>query len=111
MRRRAPGRAAEDRAYAALRAELLPGTCEVCPPLEAAGVEVPRSPHLGTELHHRRKRSAAGALPERGNVLVSCHTGNMLVEEYPLQAHAAGVVLREGDPEWEAMSARTWRKP
>jgi hypothetical protein len=111
VRRRALNKADEDRAYRALRAALLPGACEVCARLEAFGVPTPHgsSPHRGDELHHRRKRSASGALAERANVLVSCHEGNMLVEAYPVEAHRADLVVREGDPEWSALSSRTWR--
>lgn len=115
MRRRAPARASEDAAYSALRALLVPGPCEVCPPLIAAGLELDRPVRLtcgriGTELHHRRKRSSSGALANRDNVVVSCHDGNMAVEQYPVQAEHAGLVVREGHPEWDALSARTWRK-
>lgn len=106
-------RAAEERAYRELRAWLLPGQCEVCALLERAGVTTSYGsrPHYGGELHHRRKRSSSGALAERGNVLISCHEGNALVERYAERARSIGsqLVLREGDAEWEAMSKRAWR--
>ena len=57
----------------------------------------------------RGKRSSSGALALRGNVVRVCHACNMAVEAYPEVARKAGLVLREGDPEWEAMSARAWR--
>lgn len=63
-----------------------------------------------TELHHRRKRSSAGALAHRDNAVPACHDGNMAVEDHPLVAREARMVLREGDPEWDEFSARTWRK-
>jgi hypothetical protein len=114
VKRRAPARAGEDRAYAALRAELLPGPCEVCAPLIAAGEALTEPVRLecagrATELHHRRKRSSSGALANRDNVVRSCHDGNMAVEHYPVQAEHAGLVVREGHPEWDALSSRTWR--
>lgn len=111
MRARARNHRDEDRAYAALRRLLLPGTCQVCARLHAAGVPTPHGldPHRGTELHHRRKRSSTGALAEPANVLVSCHEGNQLVEAYPVEAHRVDLVVREGDPEWAALGARAWR--
>ena len=62
-----------------------------------------------TELHHRRKRSSAGAKANPANVVPSCHDGNMAVEDHPLVARAAGMVVREGDAEWDALSTRAWR--
>lgn len=109
MRRRSPNRASEDEAYAALRHELIPGRCQVCPRLAQHGLVI-ECAGTGYELHHRRKRSSAGALANRDNVLVSCHDGNMAVEDHPTIARAAGLVIREGDDEWEALSARAWRK-
>lgn len=61
-------------------------------------------------LHHVRKRSAAGALMNPANVLASCSACNAgWVEDNPLLAHEAGLVVREGDPEWDALGARVWR--
>lgn len=121
MRRRAPARANEDRAYAALRQELLGGACEVCPPLFAAADRLAAQGVLlaplqltcggrATEIHHRRKRSSSGAIAHRDNCVPSCHDGNMAVEAHPTVAREAAMVLREGDPEWEALSVRAWRK-
>lgn len=113
MRARAPGRAAEDRAYAELRRRLLgtddaPVPCEVCPTLAAAGVEVSCTTRA-TELHHRRKLSASGARAHPYNVVPSCHNGNQAVERWPIEARSVGLAVREGDPDWEALSARAWR--
>lgn len=120
MRRRAPARADEDAAYAELRHELLPGRCDVCAPLAAAAAEMdaeegttttlPRCTGTATELHHLRKRSSSGALAERDNVRRSCHDGNQAVERHPRQAERAGLVIREGHPDWDRFSSRTWRK-
>lgn len=79
----------------------------------AARLEVPLRLVCGgraTELHHRRKRSSSGAIAHRDNVVPSCHDGNMTVEDQPLVAREAGMVLREGDDDWERFSARLWRK-
>ena len=65
--------------------------------------EAYRPPHL-------RKRSSAGALANPANVVPVCHACNMAIEDHPAAARAAGLVVREGDPEWEALSARTWRQ-
>lgn len=113
MRPRAKRWASEDAAYRALRAWLLPGQCEVCVLLESAGVETTygSKPHYGGTLHHRRKRSSSGALADRANVLVACAEGNATVERYPERARSVGtqLVVREGDPEWDALSSRAWR--
>lgn len=110
MRRRSLRHTVEDEAYRLLRDALLPGRCEVCPRWRRVGVETGCN-GTGGELHHRRKRSSAGALAHRENVLVSCNRGNLLVEDEPELAYKAGLVLRPEDgAEWEAMSARLWRK-
>lgn len=120
MRRRSPRHADEDEAYRQLRAQLLGQPCQVCPPLleaarqmlERGAITRPLELTCGgrsTECHHRRKRSSAGALAEPANVVASCHDGNMAVEAHPLVALEAGLVVREGHPEWDALSARTWR--
>lgn len=121
MRHRAKRHASEDEAYKQLRLQLLGGSCEVCGPMLAASADLVasgeiaapirlRCTRVATEIHHRRKRSSAGALAHRDNATPSCHDGNMAVEHYPLVARAAGMVLREGDPDWERLSSRAWRK-
>lgn len=114
-------RAIENEEYEQLRARLLPGPCKVCGPLLAADAELAieqpdlirvrvRCDGTATELHHRRKRSSAGAYTNPANVVPSCHAGNMAVEHYPIHARHAGLAIRPGHPEWEALSARAWRK-
>lgn len=120
MRARALARADEDAAYRALRHELLPGPCEVCGPLAVAAAEMdaeegtttrlPTCAGTATQLHHLRKRSSSGALAERDNVRRSCHDGNQAVERHPRQAERAGLAIREGHPDWDRFSSRTWRK-
>ena len=115
MRRRAPGRASEDEAYQQLRLQLLGGQCMVCPAMHAAAARLEVQLRLvcggrATELHHRRKRSSSGAIAHPDNVVPSCHDGNMSVEDQPTIARAAGMVLREGDDDWERLCARLCRK-
>lgn len=62
-----------------------------------------------TCLHERRKRSDAGSIINRANVLPACYVCNGYVESYPILAHELGLVLRPGDWEWEAMSVRNDR--
>lgn len=103
-------RARDERDYRALRARLLPGTCEACPKLAAEGIETKPNPHRGDTLHHRRKRGASGALANPANVIVACNYANAeLIESHPIEAKRAGLVVREGHPEWEALSSRAWR--
>lgn len=83
--------------------------------MHAAAAALGRELHLvcgrwSTELHHRRKRSSAGALAHEDNVVPCCHDGNMAVEDQPLIAREAGLVVREGDDDWERLSSRAWRK-
>lgn len=114
MRARAKRHASEDQAYRDLRARLLGGPCEVCPAMHAAAARLERTITLvcagrSTELNHRRKRSSAGALANPDNVQPCCHAGNQAVEHWPEVAHEAGTVVREDDPEWDALGARAWR--
>lgn len=111
MKRRADRHADEDEAYRLLRWQLLPGPCLAGPKLaELNLVLAGRCTKDATELHHLRKRSSAGALANPANVVPVCHACNMAIEDYPVAARAAGLVVREGDPEWEALSARSWRQ-
>lgn len=80
-----------------------PRACEVCPRLEAAGVLV-RCGGRATAWHELRKRSANGSIVNRANVTPTCTFGNEAVETFPIQARQAGLVVREGDPQWEALS-------
>ncbi len=105
-------RTGEQRKYDALRARLLPPgewhPCELGERFASAGFRLCTG--QATELNHRRKRSANGALADPANVERSCHACNMLAESEPEVAHALGIVVREGDPEWDALSARAWRQ-
>lgn len=59
--------------------------------------------------HERRKCSSGGSRLNRDNFVAACQPCNSLIEEWPIEAHAAGLVVREGDPEWEALSKRNDR--
>lgn len=64
-----------------------------------------------SELHHLRKRSSSGALCNPANVIVTCHHCNVVsIESFPIEARLAGLVVREGDPLWDSLSARAWRQ-
>lgn len=52
--------------------------------------------------HHRRKASAAGAYSV-DNLVTLCAQHNAWVEDHPRLARDLGLVVREGDPEWEAL--------
>lgn len=98
--------------YDALRERLLsPYWVDGCEYQPKCGAEFSSScTFVATELHHLRKRSSAGALCNPANVRTVCHECNMDIEDRPEAAEAAGLVVREVHPEWEALSARAWRK-
>ena len=81
--------------------------CEVCPILRRKGIET----HCAGEIqgiHERRKRSSAGSLIQRGNLLASCNWGNEFIEQEPALVRAktgCALVLRSGDPEWDVMGS------
>lgn len=56
-------------------------------------------------LHERRKRSAKGSLTNPANLVAACDVGNGWVEDWPIQAHRLGLVVRPGDDEWFALAA------
>lgn len=105
-------RTVEQREYDALRARLLPPgewvPCELGERFASAGFRLCTGE--ATELNHRRKRSAQGALANPANVEPCCHSCNMLTEAEPDVAKELGIVVRPGHPEWDALSARAWRQ-
>lgn len=87
-------------------------TCEVCPVLAEAGVPVFCSGRI-EGLHERRKSSSGGSRSNPENLIPACNIGNGYVEDQPLITRAltgTRLVVREGDDEWESLSARAWRK-
>ena len=81
--------------------------CEICPVLEYHGCD--DFNHCTGKidgLHELRKRSAGGSLVNRNNLVPACNYGNGWIEDNPLLAHEFGLVVREGDPEWERLGKR-----
>lgn len=65
----------------------------------------PRCQGHATGLHERRKRSSQGSLVNPANLVPACNIGNGWVEDWPIQAHRLGLVVRPGDDEWFALAA------
>lgn len=71
--------------------------CELGPLLRAVDGSWRGCGGVMSGLHHLAKRSAGGALSDRGNVMRACSPCNGFVEDHPLLAHEAGLVLRSAD--------------
>lgn len=54
-------------------------------------------------LHELRKRSAGGSLTNLDNLRRACNRCNCWVEDHPVTARRLGLVVRSGDPTWEAL--------
>lgn len=82
-------------------------SCEISPVLEHYGCDDSKHCRGKIEgLHELRKRSAGGSLVNRQNLIPACNWCNSWVEDNPLLAHEWGLVVREGDPEWERLGKR-----
>lgn len=82
-------------------------SCEIGPVLDHHGIAESVNCRNKIEgLHELRKRSAGGSLVNRNNLIPACIPCNGWVEDYPAVAHELGLVVREGDPEWDALGAR-----
>lgn len=79
--------------------------CEVGPALKRVCDAYDDCTGRAQTLHERRKRSAGGSVLKLANVMPSCFICNDAVENIPMIhfAQAAGVVVREGDPEWDEL--------
>lgn len=111
-------------------------SCEVCPRIELGARAVvaaanllarlgghPPSGFVSTGLthcahriqglHERRKSSSGGSRENDANLIPACNWGNGWIEDHPAAARAVPglptLVVREGDPEWEALSRRNDR--
>lgn len=87
-------------------------SCEVCPVLAAVDIPVSCSGRI-EGLHERRKSSSGGSRSNPANLIPACNIGNGFVEDHPkIVRHLTGtrLVVRPGDDEWEALSARAWRR-
>lgn len=81
--------------------------CEVGPILEGAGItDAPTCRKKIEGLHERRKRSSGGSLVNPANLIPSCNPCNGFIEDEPDICHELGLVVREGDSEWEALGRR-----
>lgn len=116
MKRQSARRGVEEREYRELRRELLklddPSALVACEAGQLlAEYGIGGCTGVATELHHVRKRSSAGALCNPANVKTTCHHCNVFgIENHPKEARLAGLVVREGDPQWDALSSRAWRE-
>lgn len=86
--------------------------CEIGHILAEIGVPNPDCASKIEGLHERRKRSAGGSLVNHANLVGSCNSCNSFVEDYPTMIRELTgdvLVVREGDPEWERLGARSDR--
>lgn len=97
---------AEGGARAALNQELVisPRLCELGAEFRSAGFDVCTG--RAVCWHEKRKRSSAGSIVDRGNLMASCGPCNDLVEREPAVAHRLGFVVRAGEPGWDEASVR-----
>jgi hypothetical protein len=80
--------------------------CEVGPLLKAYGLDSSHCRGRIEGLHELRKRSAGGSLTNPDNLVPACNPCNGFIEQEPGMARSLGLVILEGDPEWEALGAR-----
>lgn len=83
--------------------------CEVCPELARTGITIPGSCSGLGGLHERRKRSSAGSTEYAPGLVPCCNASNLAIECEPAlmrERFGTWLVLREGDPEWEACGMR-----
>jgi hypothetical protein len=86
-------------------------SCEICPVLSSVGVPV-MCAHEIQGLHERRKSSAGGSRRNVQNLIPACNWSNVFAEDNPaLVRRLTGdrLVVREGDPEWPDLGARSDR--
>lgn len=85
--------------------------CAICPALRMAWVRTPPCPGI-QGMHERRKSSSGGSRLNLDNLVPACNWSNGFVESEPhLMRELFGdrFVVREGDPEWEALGRRADR--
>lgn len=73
--------------------------CQVSPSFNVIGVTTPNCRNVAEGRHHLRKQSDQGS-DEDANVLLSCNPCNDMIEDRPMLAITAGLVVRQGDPRW-----------
>lgn len=82
--------------------------CLICPLLREAGLATRCGGGI-EGMHERRKRSAGGSLVNPANLIPACNWSNGWIEDNPAEARdlfGTALVVREGDPEYEALGAR-----
>jgi len=82
--------------------------CEIGPLLDQVGLGGGCGGKI-SGLHERRKRSSGGSLTNPANLIPACSWCNGQVEDQagPIRDLTGDMlVVREGDPEWESLSAR-----
>lgn len=91
-------------------------TCEIAMVLEELGIDHQCQRNL-SGMHERRKSSSGGSRLNRANLIPACSWCNGYIEDAfdrPGQPHrtlieGSYLVVREGNPEWEALSKRNDR--
>lgn len=61
--------------------------------------------------HHLRKTGQGGSKINPANMVACCNPCNGWIEDEPELARALGLVIREGDPSWEALGRRADKSP
>lgn len=113
IRRRSPQRARQMREVRVPMVEQANEStgCQVCPILARARIYLGCSGVVGG-MHERRKSSSGGSRENPANLLAACNLSNDFIEDQPelVREHfGTELVVREGDPEWEALGERAWR--
>jgi len=88
--------------------------CEIGHVLAVAGVRPFRCSFAIEGIHERRKRSSAGSLVVAANLIPACNWCNGWIEDNPAEARdlfGDFLVVREGDPEWDALGSRNEPTP
>ena len=69
-------------------------------------------PCMGRLTFHHRRKASAGGIYAVANGATACALHNGWIEDCPTEARRLfpGLVVREGDMEWEQLSARAGRK-
>lgn len=83
--------------------------CEACPKIYTfyPHMFTPAHPlHKAQTLHELRKRSANGSIVNPLNLMPVCNWANNWVETWPLESKEIDLVMREGHPHWDEVSAR-----
>lgn len=116
LRSRSPAAAGRQASRVALVRELVAAgvRCEIGHVVAAAGIAPFRCTGRIGGIHERRKRSSSGSVSIGRNLIPACNWCNGWVEDNAGPARdlfGSWLVLREGDPEWEALGIRSEGPP